>query len=282
MDRRNIGLQIAGITICLELPAQLLEAMRPRWGGFFLEPATVPPPAARFVVKELAQPPADALVAETPLLSCCETHLRIDQPGVLNLEFDVATTRGNITYHRFPNDPALGIGPAGLMRALVPFWSVILARRDGLLLHGSGVEVNGLGVAFLGRSGAGKSTICRSFPPAAQLNDEIVAVCDVGKTPHLYSTPFFGETETRRRQRAAPLALICQLRQGSGNRTSPLPASEGLRLLMATAVITKGDTPTERLVFGQASRLAAKMRLRELEFSLDRAKAQAAVARALA
>lgn len=60
--------------------------------------------------------------------------------------------------------PALGIATATVehlyLNQVLP---LALSRQNRLVLHGSAVDIQGMGVAFLGESGRGKSTLAASF-----------------------------------------------------------------------------------------------------------------------
>ncbi len=61
---------------------------------------------------------------------------------------------------------------------LGPVMGAILHQRDDLVLHGSAIEVEGEGVAFLGISGVGKSTLASAFRQRgyAVLTDDLCVV----------------------------------------------------------------------------------------------------------
>jgi SynChlorMet cassette protein ScmC len=65
---------------------------------------------------------------------------------------------------------------AQMRRPLVPVFEEAI-RAGGLPIHGALVERRGTGVILVGRSGAGKSTCCRRFPPGWQvLGDDLSIV----------------------------------------------------------------------------------------------------------
>lgn len=65
---------------------------------------------------------------------------------------------------------------AQMRRPLVPVFEEAI-RAGGLPLHGALVERRGAGVILVGRSGAGKSTCCRRFPPGWHvLGDDLAIV----------------------------------------------------------------------------------------------------------
>ncbi len=68
-----------------------------------------------------------------------------------------------------------------------PAMAMILRQRGHLLLHGSAVDCNGTAVVFLGRSGAGKSTMAAALHARghALLSDDVIAVSWRGDGPVL-------------------------------------------------------------------------------------------------
>jgi hypothetical protein len=92
-----------------------------------------------------------------------------------------------------------------------------LLERGGVLLHASSVVSNGRAFAFVGPSGAGKTTMARLAAPRAVLSDEVTALRPRGSRPgdstrkpafDCFPTPFWGDMPRERAGSAAPLALI--------------------------------------------------------------------------
>ena len=67
----------------------------------------------------------------------------------------------------------------------------LLASGKGALFHASGWRSDRGAWLFVGRSGAGKTTLARSLPPDGVLSDDQVALT-IGPTCALASTPFVG------------------------------------------------------------------------------------------
>jgi len=73
----------------------------------------------------------------------------------------------------FPDDKPAAVR---MRRPLGPVFEEVI-RAGGLPLHGALVERRGAGLILVGRSGAGKSTCCRRFPPGWQvLGDDLSIV----------------------------------------------------------------------------------------------------------
>ena len=92
-------------------------------------------------------------------------------PGIANFIIQNGT---HIYVDRFPGISESVLRPCILGSAM----SVLLQQRGFLVLHASCVIIDGLAVAFLGNSGAGKSTICSAFHALGypMLTDDVMAV----------------------------------------------------------------------------------------------------------
>jgi len=106
-----------------------------------------------------------------------------------------------------------------LMEPLVQWWlSSWLALRDiGVVLHASGVSVDGRGLAFIGESGAGKTTlarICAQEGIAKVLNDERIVLWREGSRWRVGGTPWHGEL-VQASPEAASLGHVCLLKKAS-------------------------------------------------------------------
>jgi hypothetical protein len=94
--------------------------------------------------------------------------------------------------------------------------SYALLEKGGLLLHASSVVSGGRAFAFVGHSGAGKTTMARLAAPRPVLSDEVTALRPrarggASSSPPAFDcfpTPFWGDMERVRAGSAAPLALI--------------------------------------------------------------------------
>jgi hypothetical protein len=102
-----------------------------------------------------------------------------------------------------------------------------LARRDGVILHGCGISIDGRGIVFAGESGAGKSTLSRLWAQQAGieiLSDDRVVVRRRNGSFYLYGTPWHGDAAF-----AAPggveLSRIFFIRHGQGNEVRKLSAA---------------------------------------------------------
>lgn len=107
-----------------------------------------------------------------------------------------------------------------------------LTKKDGLLMHGVVLEVDNKGIAFLARSGTGKSThmflwkkllgdrctVVNGDKPLIRFSDGI---------PYAYGTPWAGK-ESIQTNTKVPLDKICFIERSETNFTEPLDKSEAL------------------------------------------------------
>jgi hypothetical protein len=105
----------------------------------------------------------------------------------------------------------------------------------GLPLHAAGVIADGRGLAFFGRSGAGKTTLAATSPHPV-LSDELVAL-GPGDPPTLVRSGFWGEGRSEDRPASAPLAALVALGQGPAFNLQRLPAMEAVRVLSAAVPV---------------------------------------------
>ena len=112
-------------------------------------------------------------------------------------------------------------------------WLISTVRQGGLLMHGCAVGWEGRGVAAIGISTAGKSTLaalCGGAPGnAAILTDEIVQLFPDGTC---FGTPFRSNVENVGQPGPVKLKSLLLLTKGPHEAVSPVPASEALAELL--------------------------------------------------
>lgn len=123
------------------------------------------------------------------------------------------------------------------------FLSWALLPQDGFLLHASSVVRNGKAHVFVGRSGAGKSTVASLSPQGSVLTDEISLIKPVDGEWHAFGTPFWGEFRADGHNTSAPLAGISRLIQSPENRMSPLRPTELLKTLLPCVLFFSSQPP---------------------------------------
>jgi hypothetical protein len=112
------------------------------------------------------------------------------------------------------------------------YLSWALLPQNGFLLHAASVLRNGKAYIFVGRSGAGKSTVASLSPRGSVLTDEISLIERVDGAWRAFGTPFWGEFRADGMNTSAPVAGIFRLLQSRENRVEPLRPTELLKSLL--------------------------------------------------
>jgi len=168
-------------------------------------------------------------------------------PALWVFRFDRHATRATLFIDRgrvTPGNPkSLELNPLGSMWVEI-LAMVHLAARDGLLLHGTGVEHNGSGWIFAGPSGSGKSTlaslVCKRDGMQI-LSDERLAVRKVDGEWFLFGTPWCSSAGAALPRRA-PLRGIFFLRHGRSVAATPLSPSTAVDRFLPVAAVPWRDT----------------------------------------
>jgi hypothetical protein len=134
------------------------------------------------------------------------------------------------------------------------FLRVLVAYRlleiGGVVLHSAGVVRGGAAFLFLGRSGAGKTTVARlSLAAGAEvLSDDLNALCPGGGDAAggagcvVVKLPFTGDLGERRATRPpVRLGALLRLEQDAGDALAPLSRAETLACLLACAPFVNVD-----------------------------------------
>lgn len=121
-------------------------------------------------------------------------------------------------------------------RSKTPFWSLprlmqplvelllvnLLAKQKGIMVHGLGINDRGRGIAFLGGTGTGKSTLAESYRSEERVNilsDEHIIIRKEKDGFWLYGTPWPGMAMAASPE-GVPLNRIFFIEHASENRIS--------------------------------------------------------------
>jgi hypothetical protein len=133
-------------------------------------------------------------------------------------------------YHPFPP----GSHPLDQMIVVLA-----LATRKGILIHGTGMGLNGKWLVFAGKSGTGKSTMARllsELEGVLPLSDERVVIRELDKGLRVYGTPWHSDAGVAGPS-CLPLSAVFFLHHGKDNRIEPCdPATSLSRLLPVTSI----------------------------------------------
>lgn len=116
-----------------------------------------------------------------------------------------------------------------------------LPEHEGLLLHGSVIECRGRGIAFLARSGVGKTTHTMLWKQVYGDNMRIIngdkpIVRFLEGTPYAYGTPWAGKENFQCNARV-PLTDLCIIERSAENAVVQIPAEECLNAVMQQILI---------------------------------------------
>jgi len=149
--------------------------------------------------------------------------------------FDHEFTSGEVLFHHpyFPSGEPLYPLDYPLDEILI---SILLARGKGVEVHGCGVvDSRGRGRLFVGKSGAGKTTMARLWenqPGITILSDDRIILRRVESTICMYGTPWHGEADLASPEKT-PLTELYFLTKGSKNEIVSLRISDGVGRLFA-------------------------------------------------
>lgn len=170
--------------------------------------------------------------------------------------------------HAAGSSPAPFRGPA--LELLMIEW---LASEGGGVLHGCGVALEGRGLAFLGESGAGKTTLARLWARrrgVTVLSDDRLILRRRGGRWLLYGTPWHGEGRFAA-PGGVPLERVFFLRHGGENAVAALRPPAAVAALLQCAFPPLWDPAKMSAVLGLFAAAAAALPCRELRFRPDEA-----------
>jgi len=156
------------------------------------------------------------------------------------------------------------------------FFRLLVAYRlnqiGGALLHSAGLVRDSRAYLFLGRSGAGKSTISRISQEAGVevLSDDMNALVLEHGRATVEKLPFAGDLgQTGGRRGGVSLAGLYRLEQAETHAVEPFPKPEALALLLSCAPYLNADPHrTDRLMENLAA-LARNCDVKRLAFRRD-------------
>lgn len=146
-------------------------------------------------------------------------------------------------------------------------YSLTLGR--GLVLHAASVERNGAGVAFTGRSGAGKSTAARlAGQRGARTIAEDMSYISLGAggSASICTLPFWQRGGTEPDPERIDLRRVCFLHQASRDAVVELPAREQVRRILQVVTIGVRHRLLMECAFDAAQRLVASTPVVDLHF----------------
>jgi len=217
MDR-SITITIADIAIRFDISDPLADSLLDRYQSFITDDQ----PLCTFRVTTFdaeAQEPDSSFLGEQPKLTCTDGRLVMSRSD-FSSEFDVAGNRGTLKVHEaiYSFDAFYRV-----------FYTWLMLKRGGFMLHASSVIRKGRGYIFTGASGSGKSTISGLSPETTLLSDELTAVMKMNGEYIVHGNPFWGDFQKGTAREKAPVSHLFFLRKARANRIEQLPVGEKLK-----------------------------------------------------
>jgi hypothetical protein len=150
-----------------------------------------------------------------------------------------------------------------LLRILL---TVVLLPQRGFLLHAATVIRDGRAYIFVGRSGAGKSTVASLSPEGNVLTDEISLLRYSNGCWQAHGTPFWGEFRAAGSNRQFPVAGIYSLVQAGSDRVEPLSAKQALRALLPCVLFFTSENDAHEALLKMLLSLIGEIPCHRLHF----------------
>jgi hypothetical protein len=144
-------------------------------------------------------------------------------------------------------------------------------EREALLLHATGISIEGKGHCFFGASGAGKTTVARLAAGRGELlTDENVILQLAPDGPRLVSTPYWGHSTPpemiRRKSRSVPLTALYELTHTPGFVLMRLGPGAAAAALLGTEKVATERVESADAWLAVAGRLVASVPVYRLGF----------------
>ena len=189
-------------------------------------------------------------------------------------------TRGGADFSYILDEASIFLDPSGaefhgvgheyaldsLLRILL---TMTLLPRRGFLLHAATVVRDGRAYVFVGRSGAGKSTVASLSPAGAVLTDEISLLRFTDGRWHAYGTPFWGEFRAAGQNKHYPIAGVYALAQALEDRLEPMSTKEILRALLPCVLFFSSKPEANEMLLRLLLDMVTRVPSNRLHFRRD-------------
>lgn len=153
---------------------------------------------------------------------------------------------------------------------VLAFYAFASVKHGTLVLHSSVIKKDGLGYAFLGKSGTGKSTHSRLWLSAVEgsslLNDDTPVISLRDGTPRIYGTPWSGKTICYKNE-SARLRAIVRLSQAPANRIMCLDGLQAYAAIIPSCIYMRWDDAMSEAVSSVVERFIAEKDLRVMSLA---------------
>jgi len=146
-----------------------------------------------------------------------------------------------------------------------------LARGNGVIIHGCGIDCDGTGLLFAGESGAGKSTLANLWDRAdgaEVLSDDRTLVRQIGGELRMFGTPWHGEAHFGS-ARGIKLEKIFFLQHGPKNQIQPLTVNGSVQKLLQCSFPPFWDAAGMQYTMAFFEELTTRVHCQELAFEPD-------------
>lgn len=147
--------------------------------------------------------------------------------------------------------------------------TVRLLPEQGFLLHAASIVRDGRAYIFMGRSGAGKSTVASLSPEGSVLTDEISLVRFQDGEWRAHGTPFWGEFRAAGHNHDYPVAGIYCLTQARENRIERMLPRDVLRAMLPCVLFFSSDATANSLLLGLLVEFLGQVPCHRLHFLKD-------------
>lgn len=148
----------------------------------------------------------------------------------------------------------------------------LLPSYNGVLLHACGIDDNGRGFVFPGRSGDGKSTTARLWEGEAGvkvLSDERIIIREIGGELYAFGTPWHGEVEACGPGKVE-IEMIFFLEHAEKNYAKHISSSDAAERMFVRCLPTFWDKDGMELTLSLINRIVEKIPCYELGFGPDK------------
>jgi len=143
---------------------------------------------------------------------------------------------------------------------------LVLAEKQGFLVHAALLAQGRSGICFVGPSGAGKSTLSRNARRLRVISDDMCAVRRVGKTWYGCSFPFLHKDGTLTSAEKVILSAVYWIRHGRKTRVRKMKFHSAAEMVSREIFIPFAQKDLRRNVYMWFMDFMEKTRPRELVF----------------